>query len=232
MTLEAERVLLHPPAPDEAITYPDSDGMGMPDGDLQRELMIRVLKILERRFREDPNTYVTGNLFVYYVEGDPSEVFSPDVMVVKGVPKRPRDNYKLWEEGNKAPDFILEIAARSTYQQDLHRKKGLYRLLGVREYVLFDPTGGEYFQPPLQGYRLVNGDYEPFGDGRRLRSEVLGVEFRVEESELRLYDAETGAYLPPPDEALQAAEARLAELEAELARLQGELAKLRGESSA
>lgn len=223
MTLEAERVAWTPPPLEEEIVYPDSDGMGMPDGDPQRELMFQIVKILERRYEDDPNVYVTGDIFVYYVEGDPTEIFSPDVMVVNGVPKRQRDNYKLWEEGNKIPDFILEIAARSTYQNDLRKKKGLYRLLGVPEYVMFDHTGGEYFRPPLQGYQLVSGEYEPIGDGTRVRSEVLGVEFRVEDGRLRLYDADTGEHLPPTDEALKAAETRVAELEAELKRLRAQL---------
>ena len=231
MTLRVERAPWTPPALDEEIIYPDSDGMGMPDGDLQREVMIEVVKILQRRYAADPNVYVTGDIFVYYVEGNPSAVFSPDAMVVKGVPKRQRDNYMLWEEGDHVPDFILGIAARSTYKKDLYEKKGLYRLLGVQEYVLFDHTGGEYFQPPLQGYRLVEGWYEPIGNGMIVQSEVLGVEFRVEEGRLRLYDADTGEYLPPPDEALQAAEARTAELEAEVARLQAQLARLHGDDS-
>lgn len=79
----------------------------MPDGDPQRELTFQVVKVLEERYADEPDVYVTGDIFVYYVEGDPSEVFAPNVMVVKGVPKRQRDNYKLWEEGHKAPDFIL-----------------------------------------------------------------------------------------------------------------------------
>ncbi|MBS1252714.1 MAG: hypothetical protein MAG451_01756 [Anaerolineales bacterium] len=213
MTVEATRVSWTPPAREE-VEYPDSNGMGMPDGDPQREVMFQVVKVLDERYGDDSNVYVTGDIFVYYVEGDPSAVFSPDVMVVKGVPKRQRDNYKLWEEGGQVPDFVMEIAARNTYKNDQGRKKGLYRLLGIPEYVMFDHTGGEYFEPPLQGYRLIEDEYHPIGDGRHLRSEVLGVEFRLEEGELRLYDAETGEYLPPPDEARRLAEVRAAEAEA------------------
>lgn len=213
MAVDATRISWTPPALEE-VEYPDSDGMGMPDGDPQREVMFRVVKVLEERYEDNPNVYVTGDIFVYYVEGDPSAVFSPDVMVVKGVPKRQRDNYKLWEEGGKVPVFVMEIAARSTYKNDQHRKKGLYRLLEIPEYVMYDHTGGEYFEPPLQGYRLIEDEYHPVGDGRRLRSEELGVEFRLEEGQLRLYDTESGEYLPPPDEARRVAEARAAEAEA------------------
>lgn len=222
MAVEARHVPWTPPALEE-VEYPDSDGMGMPDGDPQREAMFRVVKVLEERYADDPNVYVTGDIFVYYVEGDPTEVFAPDVMVVKGVPKRQRDDYKLWEEGGQVPDFVMEIAAHSTDQKDQGPKKGLYRLLGIPEYVMYDYTGGEYFEPPVQGYRLIEDEYHPIGDGRRLRSEVLDVEFRLEEGQLRLYDAETGDYLPPPEEArAAAAEARVADMEAELKRLRAQ----------
>lgn len=114
--------------------------------------------------------------------------------------------------------------------------------LGVQEYFLFDPTG-EYFDPILQGYRLVEENYQPLApllDSTApllgLWSEVLSLELRLKENGgegmpyvLRLYDPET--WLPTPDEeraARQAAEARAAE--AELARVQAELARLRGES--
>jgi len=190
----------------EEIFYPDSDGMGMPDGDPQREVMWDVEKILARRYAGDPQVYVSANIFVYYVEGDPSQVFSPDVMVVKGAPKRRRDTYKFWEEGDRPPDFILEIAARKTYRQDLRRKKGLYRLLGVREYLLFDHTGGEYFRPPLQGYRLEGGRYVSITAAEQVHSQVLGVTFRWEHGQLNLYDSASGARLLPPEEARQAAE--------------------------
>lgn len=39
--------------------------------------------------------YVAGNLFVYYEEGDPTQVVAPDVFVVKGVPRQKRRTYKV-----------------------------------------------------------------------------------------------------------------------------------------
>jgi len=195
------------------IVYPDSDGMGLPDGDPQREVMIAVLQILERRFAADTDVYVSGNNFVYYVEGDPAQVFSPDVMVVKGVPRRLRDNYKLWEEGDRAPNFVLEIAAKTTYDKDLGRNKSLYRLLGIQEYFLFDHTGGKYFKPPLQGFRLTGGRWVSVAAGNVARSQELGIEFRFVEGELHLHDMGTGERLLSPPTALRVAEQRLREAE-------------------
>ena len=39
---------------------------------------------------------------MYYVEGDKHRHVSPDVFVVRGIPKGLRDYYLVWEEG-RAP---------------------------------------------------------------------------------------------------------------------------------
>ena len=77
--------------------------------------------------------YVSGNLFIYYREGDPQAVVAPDVFVVLGADSADRSIYRLWEEP-KGPDFVLEITSRSTRREDQVSKRELYRSLGVREY--------------------------------------------------------------------------------------------------
>ncbi|MFQ5594730.1 MAG: Uma2 family endonuclease [Anaerolineae bacterium] len=213
-------------APEEVI-YPDSDGQGMPDGDPQRKTMIALLDILGERFRDDPDVYVSGNIFVYYEKGNRAAVFSPNILVVKGVAKKDRPMYKLWEENYKAPDFVLEIAAPTTYKEDTGPKKGLYALLGIREYFLYDRTG-EFLWPQLQGYRLVGREYVPVG-GEWPRSEVLGIEFRLEDGRLRLYDVETGERLLTREERLEQEAAARREAEAEVELLRAELARLKGD---
>ena len=47
---------------------------------------------------------MSGDLLIYYEEGDPRVSIAPDVFVVFGVEDRQRPNYKLWEEG-RAPAF-------------------------------------------------------------------------------------------------------------------------------
>ena len=69
-------------------------------------------------------------------------------------------SYNLWEVG-KPPEFALEVASPSTYQNDLHEKPGIYERIGISEYWLFDSTGGKWYGRALSGYRLVNGIYEP-----------------------------------------------------------------------
>ncbi|MCY4026081.1 MAG: hypothetical protein OXH75_07165 [Acidobacteria bacterium] len=58
---------------------------------------------LARHFRGRPDVYVSGDLLIYYREGDPRTSIAPDVFVVFGVEDRQRQNYKLWEEGRRLP---------------------------------------------------------------------------------------------------------------------------------
>jgi hypothetical protein len=116
---------------------------------------------------------------------------------------------------------VIEITSKKTRKDDRERKPAIYAALGVREYFIFDPHR-EYLEPPLQGYRLVQGRYEPIATDP-LRSEVLNLELRQEDGMLRLYDPQTGERLPTSDEEAQARRA------AEAARLAAEAARLAAE---
>ena len=80
------------------VEYPTSDGRPFAETDLHREIMCAVIEMLERHFAGQL-VYVTGNLLLYYKPGNKRRHVSPDVMVVKGLEQRNRDNYLLWEEG-------------------------------------------------------------------------------------------------------------------------------------
>ncbi len=211
----------------QPIYYPESDGEPMAETDVHRKQMIYLIEALEDRYRDDPQVYVAGNLFIYYVEGDPFQFIAPDVFVVFGVPKRDRRVYKLWEEG-RAPDIVIELTSLTTVQQDRGPKKGTYEMLGVREYFIFDPLG-EYLDPPLVRYRLEDEVYWPKA-GERLDSAILDLELRVEQGLLRLYDPKTGEKLLTPLEAQEKARQeaeRRRQAEAEVERLRAEMARLR-----
>jgi Uma2 family endonuclease len=156
-------------------------------------------------FADDPLAYVSGNEFLYFVEGQPKRVVSLDVWFVHGIDKtRLRRSYKTWEDEGRGPDFVLEVSSRSTRREDLTQKFQLYRDdLKVREYFLFDPLR-EYLKPPFKGYRLVEGEYRPIEpvDGR-LPSEVLGLHLEVDGYLLTLYDPARGHRLLTRLEALQ-----------------------------
>jgi hypothetical protein len=179
-------------------------------------------------------------MLCYYEEGNPAACVAPDVFVVQGVAKGERRTYKLWEEG-QPPTVVFEITSRGSRLEDLGTKRALYAMLGVQEYFLYDPLS-EYLRPPLQGYRLREGEYERVlpGDQGELASQALSLELRVEEGQLRVVNPATGERLLTPAEvqvarraeatARQAAEARAALAESELERLRAELARLRGET--
>ena len=125
--------------PDE-IYYPDSDGQPLGDNDWQFTAILAAVDTLRVHFAERPDVYVFGDMFIYYVEGDPEQSVAPDVCVSFGVPKHKRMVYKLWEEG-RAPDFVMEVASPRTWRDDVGRKRALYERLGVTEYWRFDPRG-------------------------------------------------------------------------------------------
>jgi len=209
------------------VYYPDSDGLPMAESDFQRKPLTYAVEALDIYFQAHENIYVSGNIFLYYEEGNPSATVAPDVFVVFGAPKRDRSSYTLWREP-KAPDFVLEITSQSTRLQDQGAKREQYAALGIQEYFQYDPTH-DYLDPPLQGLRLVGSTYQPipataFPEGTlALHSAVLGLELRLEDGVLRFYDPTTGQKLLSHREAEQArreAEARVAELEARLQALQ------------
>lgn len=221
-----------PGAPLTAADYPDSDGRPMGETPLHIDNLAYLVQMLRIRFEHDPQVYIAGNMFVYYVPGNRLRHVSPDVFVVFGIPKSTtpeRRRYLVWEEG-KAPDIVIELTSESTREEDIDDKMQIYRILGVREYFLYDPYE-EYLDPPLQGYRLVEGEFQPItAVTGRLPSSVLGLHLEPSEGFLRLYDPATQAWLPTPPEEhqalLQAEEARR-HAETELQRLRQELDELR-----
>lgn len=219
------------------IEYPDSDGLPMAESDFQREVLIYAVEALRGHFQDRDDVYVSGNLFIYYEEGNPKAVVAPDVFVVIGAPSHDRPSYKLWNEP-KGPDFVLEITSKSTRGEDQGAKRGIYAYLGVREYWQYDPTS-DYLDPPLQGLQLVERNYwplraaTPVPGGFSLHSAVLDLDLRLEGGAFRFHDPRTGQKLLSYQETeqarvaaeanaarelalRQAAEARLAELEARL----------------
>lgn len=218
------------------IDYPSSDGQPMAETPLHMRILINLIETLVAWFAGDSMVYVWGNMFLYYEEGDSSKNVSPDVMVIKGVSKdKYRDTFKVWEEGGKTPNAIIEVTSKSTRENDEVDKFYLYQdVLRVEEYFLFDPRA-EYLKPPLKGYRLVRGKYQPIKvvEGR-LPSKVLGLHLERDGQELRFFDPRTGEWLPTPSEACAIAEAGKAEAvearekaEAEVERLRREVETLR-----
>lgn len=211
----------------QRIEYPTSDGRPMAETDWHRDLMTALIAMLKLWYAKARRVYVSGNLLLYYVPGNKRKHVSPDVFVVRGVSKRKRLYYLLWEEG-KSPEMIIELTSKSTRKEDLDTKFKLYRdILKVYEYFLFDPFG-DYLKPPLRGFRLSNGEYLPIQPVEgRLPSEVLGLHLERDGTMLRLYNPATGQWLPTLEEAAAQAEAAREELRAENDNLRREIESLR-----
>jgi Uma2 family endonuclease len=222
-----------------AIKYPTRDGKPVGETPVHRDVLFELVYLLRRWFEADPTAYVSGNMMMYYVQGDKRKHLSPDVFVTLGIPDdgRRRDAYFVWEEG-KGPDFVVELTSKSTRREDQGSKLELYRdVLQVREYFLFDPYG-ECLKPPLKGFRLVEGHYEPIEavEGR-LPSEVTGLHLEADARDLRLFDPTTrrrlttARELPDALERLERENQRLEAIAhdrlAEVERLRREIEELR-----
>ncbi|MCE9563690.1 MAG: Uma2 family endonuclease [Planctomycetes bacterium] len=192
---------------------------------------------LEDFFRDRNDVFIASDIFWYWEKGSPEACISPDVMAVLGVPQRDprlRRSFYSWEEAERVPSVVFEMASRSTVDEDLGTKFWRYEELGVREYFLFDPEG-VHLVPVLQGFRLNGTAYRRIvaKDGT-LESE-LGFRLRTEDTMLRLIDTRTGQPILTRAEAADAAKAsaetekkRADNLEAEVERLRARIQQLGG----
>ncbi len=227
-----------------SIFYPESDGMPLPDGEYQSPLFRKIVGTLENHLRDRPGAWVNGNTFLYYEEGNPRRFVSPDCYVVFGVDVDSIlrfNTYRLWEVG-KPPDFVLEIGSPTTKDVDLREKRELYARLGIGEYWRFDGTGGDFYQEPLAGEYLEEGEYRRFELRRESggmvwgHSPALNLDLCWSGGHLLFYDPDSGDWLldyeamqsalqsaeeraDTAEERADAAERRAQELEAELQRL-------------
>ena len=153
-----------PSFPPAAVDYPNSDGKPLAENDAQLHAILYAVGALRVRYGDRPDVYVSGDLLVYYEEGNPRVSIAPDAFVVFGVEDRKRMSYKVWEEG-KGPDFVLEVASPNTWREDVETKPGIYANLGVSEYFLFDPnspmsrSGRRRFQNGCSSYAQL--EWEP-----------------------------------------------------------------------
>ncbi len=226
-------------APSDGVYYPDSDGKPMAESGLHRDIMLDVIFMLRQWFaRQSDDVYVSGNILVYYVEGDPRRSVAPDALVIKGVRQYRRRVVKLWEEG-RAPQVVFEVTSSSTRREDTGRKRHLYAELGVREYYMYDPTG-DYLAPRLQAWVLA----EDRANGPAYRempllteepgylSPELGLEVRLRrDGRLGLRDPASGEWLETIAEMRAARDGVEAALDQEKsARYQAEVALIKAET--
>ncbi len=196
--------------------------------------------ILTPYFADRDDVLVSGEGYLRNNGSNANERLAPDCVVAFGVDPKfivARNGYVISEVG-KPPDFVLEVASRSTGRRDYTAKRNGYAGYGVREYWRFDHTGGRFHDAALAGDVLVDGKYEPLEiihepDGLIWgHSEVLGLDLCWHEGELRFRDPSTSEFLLTPDErraVQEAAEVRADAAEARVVALEAELRQLRGQ---
>ena len=185
----------------------------------------------------NPETTIIGaDLYITPVApaelADMTDVPYPDLMVAFDADPAAyvaRNGYVISEQG-KPPDFVLEVASRSTGRRDTVDKRIIYAQLGILEYWRFDETG-RFHGARLAGDRLVRGQYVPvpideLPDGSlQGRSTVLNLDLRWTNGLLGWHDPATGQHittLSSEREARIRAESRVEELESQLHQLRGE----------
>ena len=199
------------PGPDE-LRLPSDDDEPTPKTTRQAVAIMGCFDCLQRRWAGQRDVFVGSDQFIHRVpDYDPKTnpdrpPIAPDVYVAFGVADRHRGSYVPWEEG-KVPDFVLEVAAPWSREQDAEKKPPIYAEMGVPEFFLYDPEGR--LDPPLSGFELCDGKYKPLPE-EELQEGVVGVRSKVLELclclvppgpetmdiALRLYDPATGGLLP------------------------------------
>ena len=194
--------------PDD-VFYPCSDGKPMAENMWQANAIMNAAGDLGAAL---PTALVAADILMYPEEGNNKNPIAPDVLVALGLGTHNRSSYFVWKEG-KPPDWVLEVASPSTQADDLGVKRCRYAEIGVPEYWMFDPKGDVYppGTPRLQGLELVAGEYRALPPriaegGRTIRSEVLGLDIRVEGELLRFRDPATDRDIPHRAEVVAAAE--------------------------
>jgi Uma2 family endonuclease len=192
------------------IEYLEEDFEPMPEGDKQRRNLSYTTEALRLWFEPQENVYVSGNLFIFYEENNPDKKIAPDTFVVFGMSSEDRLSYKIWEEGGRVPDFVLEITSKGTVRKDRDENPLIYQALGVKEYFQYDPSG-EYLKPKsLQGVRLEKGNYVAIASSTSpngvlsLHSEMLGLDLRLyPDKKFRFFDPKSNQILRSYAEAEQ-----------------------------
>ena len=166
-------------------------------------------------FQERGDVLVSGQGYLLFSTGsvrDWAEHFYPDCVVAFGVDPESiihRNGYVISEVG-KPPDFVLEIASKTTSSRDETVKLEGYANLMVPEYWMFDGSGKGYYSSVLSGNRLVGDTYQPIEltvepDGEvRGYSPTLSLYLCADaENRLRFWDPTAQEYLTTHREALQ-----------------------------
>ena len=159
--------------------------------------------MLRQHLGNQDTTIVLGEVPVRWTPSQRQGHRIPDLLVAFNVDR----GQAIWQNGysiqdlGKPPDLVLEVASVRTAENDVGPKRRDYETFGIPEYWRYDPTGGERYDAPLAGDRLVDGVYQPVEilelEPGHLHgySEVLGLEACWDHGQLRWYNPAAGQHL-------------------------------------
>lgn len=198
------------------IHYPDDDGLPMSDNTVQFEWISIIKWNLEATFRDRPDVFVAGNHLIYPVEGNVKIRQAPDVYVAFGPKKGDRGSYKVWEEG-VFPQIVFEVWSPSNLSEDMENKKDFYERYGAEEYYIVYPP----FPAHAEGWTRKDERFAEIAEMDGWVSPRLGMRFKLQEGNLRLYGPDGREFLAPSEIAAErdAAEQRAERFAAKLREL-------------
>ena len=159
---------------------------------------------LALHFQDEATTIITSEVAAGVRPTESYEgILFPDLLIAFNVNAEAsiaRNGYLIPEQG-KPPDFVMEVASRTTARRDeTDQARRLSAAMRIPEYWRFDTTGGEWYQAPLAGDRLVAGKYEPIPIHRTPQghywghSDALNLDLCWEDGNLRFWDPESMTY--------------------------------------
>ena len=215
----------------DEIIYPEQREDDMGETSIHIKLISNFLQMLLNFFHQKEDVFLSGNMNLYYEEGNPNKWYAPDLLIAFGVPNHERSSYQIWKE-NIFPQVIFEIASDKTWENDVGKKYKDYETFGVEEYYILDPEFAYLPAPMLafhrQGKRLLSVQVTE----EKVFSPRLGLEIVRTKNNFRLFNPQTNKFLLTLEE-LEAEkkifESRAITAEAENEKLKAEIARLKAE---
>jgi len=190
---------------------PDSDDTPV-DNEDQNFVPNLLLFLLEYIWKSRDDWYFGVDMGIYHTTGvSPRVPVVPDGFLSLGVERRKnggsRSSYVMWEEGYTAPILALEVVSH-TYGDEYEKKLDIYRQLGVKYYVIYNP---QFWRRdghlPFEVYKLVDGVYQlQIGEPLWMPEISLGIGRAVLPSDrfsrevLSWFDQKGDRYLTPEEQ--------------------------------
>jgi len=206
----------------EEIIYPEQREDDMGETSFHAKIINQLLGILLHFFELREDVFLSSNMNIYYVEGNPYKWFAPDILIAFGAGNHERGVYKIWQE-KVFPQVVFEVTSDRTWKNDVDDKLKLYEQLGAEEYYILD-SEFKYLPAPLMAFRRENKKLLPLPiSDDRIFSPRLNLEIVRTENTFRLFNPNANEFLLTLEESEAARQNAANEIE----RLKAEIEKLK-----